>query len=194
MNATLQILEMLSAAYPRQVITEATIDAYMVTLQDVPPELLKAAALKHVTESKWFPTVAELRGAASALIAQVDGVPLPHAAWMEVKRLRREFSHPFIKKAIDRLGGMEAYGRSDVSEEMSWRAQFLSAYTQICEQAHEERIILPAVKEYRERLTAMTDEYKSLADAMKIPAVLGEREQEAAANKRRNKLYAQVTQ
>ena len=34
-----------------------------MTLSEINPELLQAAVLKHISTSKWFPTVAEIRAA-----------------------------------------------------------------------------------------------------------------------------------
>lgn len=57
----------LLAAYPRQQVHERTIRVYHDALKSYAPRQLSAAAKRHVQQSMWFPSVAELH----ALVARV---------------------------------------------------------------------------------------------------------------------------
>jgi hypothetical protein len=58
------------------VVHEATHEVFLEQLRDLSPERLLAAVRRHVRESRFFPTVAELR----ALAVQE---PCPHPRWAE---------------------------------------------------------------------------------------------------------------
>ncbi len=78
-----EILTVLAAAYPRFELTSATVRIYEQTLSDIPVDGLKAATLDLIAESKWFPTVAEIRERAFALMAEQDETPDGYSAWRQ---------------------------------------------------------------------------------------------------------------
>lgn len=62
------------------------------TLGDIPPELLAAATLKHIAESKWLPKPAEIRVAAMEIASEASGAAELSAgeAWgFALKAIRR---------------------------------------------------------------------------------------------------------
>lgn len=129
-----------------------------LTLRDIDDELLKTAVIQHIATQKWFPSVADLRGAAQALIQRADGLPDSYTAWKEVKanlgRSNPQWSHPLVEKAINALGGLRDFGLSDVNDESSWRARFIAAYEQYQKREAEDRMMLPVVGSYVDKLAA----------------------------------------
>lgn len=61
MNDLMGVLEMISAGYPNAKLSEENIAVYLAGLSDIPPDVLRNAALRLMRRSKWFPTIAELR-------------------------------------------------------------------------------------------------------------------------------------
>lgn len=57
------VMGVLAAAFPTFNVTQDTMSVYHSALEDMHPEALKAAARAHIAESRFFPTVAELRAA-----------------------------------------------------------------------------------------------------------------------------------
>lgn len=56
-----KVLALLKAAYPRTELSDATIEVYTECLADEDYTAVRARALEAIQESKFFPTVAELR-------------------------------------------------------------------------------------------------------------------------------------
>lgn len=77
----IKCLLMLKAAYPRQALEDVTIDTYEMLLRDIEPGLLKAAVLQVITESVFFPTVAEIRQKVNEMRLKLSGVPDAYQAW-----------------------------------------------------------------------------------------------------------------
>lgn len=124
-----------------------------LTLQDVPDDLLKAAAVQHIATNRWFPAVADLRETAVSLMHRAADVPDEATAWGQVKRALRGGTppHPLAQRAIDALGGLREFGQSDLSDEPSWRARFMQAYGAYRQREVENAMTLPQVTGYIER-------------------------------------------
>jgi hypothetical protein len=97
-------------------------------------DLFYHAALYCLAHCTFQPNIADMLKAAATLVKDAAGVPDAMAAWQEVKRnvtavsAHRKWSHPLVKKALDRLGGLDAFGRSSENAEPTWRARYLEAY------------------------------------------------------------------
>lgn len=150
-ETTLDVLEFLMNAYPNKAIGEETIQIYLRLLADIPADLLKAAALAHVTKSQFFPTVAELRDAGAALMERALGLPNAYDAWNEVCRAitthghyrTPEFTHPLIKRAVDACGGWRTLCMSE--NQTADRARFFQVYEVYQGRQQEEHRMLPEV-------------------------------------------------
>ncbi|MBE2223143.1 MAG: hypothetical protein IAF02_16495 [Anaerolineae bacterium] len=131
----------------------ATVRVFGVALRDIDDDLLKAATVQHIATSKWFPAVADLRQIAVGLINRADDMPDSYTAWGQIKRALGGGSppHPMAKKAIDALGGLHAFGMSDVSDEPAWRSRFIQAYENYQLRQAEEAMTPPAVAGYIEK-------------------------------------------
>lgn len=151
MNDIAQIINFLIDAYPRQEIQPGTVKVYQETLKDIDPALLKAAVLKHISKSPWFPSVSELRDSAASLIEQANGEPDAYTAWNEVvEQIRKigswgdpEFSNSRITKTVQGIGGWRSLCMSEYT--IADRARFVEAYNTYQARDQEDRRMLPAV-------------------------------------------------
>jgi len=141
----LELFALLAAAYPKEPMTEAQIALYEAFLMDYPGPVVRAAVLRHIAQSPWFPRISELL----ALIHEGDQLDAD-AAWAEVQRQIRTvgyygqptWSHPAIAAAVDALG-WDTLCRSTNPE--ADRAHFLRFYAlaQKREQARQQWAALP---------------------------------------------------
>lgn len=151
-----QVVQLLFAAplanKPDERSIGATTKVFIATLSDIPDDLLKAAVTQHIATSKWFPAVADLRETAVSLVHLADDVPDAYTAWQQVKRVFRggPEPHPLATKTINALGGLAEFGKSDISDEPSWRARFVAAYESYQRREAESTMMLPAVAGYIE--------------------------------------------
>jgi hypothetical protein len=154
-----KIWNLLLIAYPNRREKEGTSEKDTITLyhrmlDDLPTAAVQAAALTHISQSVFFPSIAELRKGAMAAISHEQRAPLPHQAWAEVKEQVRisgyaatpTFSHPLIERAIEGAGGYKDFCMSELDQEMSWRAQFLKAYELLLARETEDALVLPEVR------------------------------------------------
>jgi hypothetical protein len=103
---------MLQAAYPRMQFGKESLKVYEMALADIEPKLLRTAVLRHISTSKWFPTIAELRQAATEIMLQTDGQLSAPEAWGELLREVRLVGHwrrprlgPVVRRAVEAIGG-----------------------------------------------------------------------------------------
>ena len=145
-KAILEVLAFLAAAYPNANVTAATTAAYVKMLADLNPRVLHAAAMQHVAESKFFPTVAELRERAQAIVEASQGgrPPEPAEAWGQALAALRAFSphydppekiaertahlHPLVRRAVEWVGGWKVLAECRQDQVGVLRAHFMRAY------------------------------------------------------------------
>ncbi|AUW92606.1 hypothetical protein BXT84_00450 [Sulfobacillus thermotolerans] len=104
---SLALFAILAAAYPREPLTEAQIALYEAYWADYPFAAVRAAVLRHIAQSPWFPRVSDLL----ALICADDGIDVDRA-WAVVRQQIRavgvyghpEWPHPAIAAAVEALG------------------------------------------------------------------------------------------
>lgn len=150
-----RVLAFLASLYPRFELTKPTIRAYVQILEDIPAETLRAAAKELGSTSTFFPAAAELRQAAFNLMEQAQGIPSAYEAWEQVLgqfQGRRQELHPLALKAINQIGGLTRFGQSQVDQEASWRARFVSAYEALVDRERTRARRLPSVAETVKRL------------------------------------------
>ncbi|MBU1480032.1 MAG: hypothetical protein KJ694_22145 [Gammaproteobacteria bacterium] len=142
----------LAIAYPKFELTAPTIKAYWRILRDIPIDVLDSAMLQIASESKWFPTAAEIRAAAFGLLEQATGLPSAYDGWAEVCRAfgsvgryrAPEWSSPIIGGAVDAIGGWAAL--CDSENTMADRARFVDAYNILLERERKSARMLPEVR------------------------------------------------
>lgn len=158
-----QIIGTLSLAYPnferdkRPDQLAAMIDIYHRTLYDIDAHLLEAAVMQHITNSKWFPTVAELREAALSIVHFSDFSA--EEAWLEVKQAIRnigyygvpQFSAVRIKQTVAAFGWRELCGY-DIEQEGIIRAHFMRIYNALQGRERARDSMLPEILERIDRV------------------------------------------
>ncbi len=161
-NDVERIIAMLSLAYPsyeshktpQQIC--ATIDLYHRFLRDVETPILEAAAMQHITSSKWFPSVYELREAALSLVNH--GESSAEEAWLEVKKtISRvgyygvpQFSDAKILRAVEAIGWRELC-LTPIETEGVTRAHFMRIYDSLKNRQRMEHLTLPEIRSVIER-------------------------------------------
>lgn len=152
-----RVIEMLSIAYPSQNLRadkdalKETVRLYRLTLRDIDGDLLRAATLQHITNAKWFPTVAELREAALNLTHFDESSA--EEAWIEVKRAIRavgyygipQFSDTRIKEAVSAFGWRELCGY-DIEQEGVIRVHFMRIYNALQGRSRAVDSMLPEIR------------------------------------------------
>lgn len=156
-DEVLRIVAMLSVAYPRTELKDATTELYVRALADLDAGLLEAAALECVThydggKGDWFPSVARIRYYAGQVSVRAAQVPDSSEAWSEVlrnvmaARVNIRWSHPMVEQAINLLGGLAAFGQSSTDDEPSWRARYLQTYEALVKRTTDDVERVPAVR------------------------------------------------
>ena len=160
----LKILKMLAAAYPKFELTKERIRIFEVCLGDISSEALEAAALKHVTECKWPPTVAELRDAAFDVATGSRHRLSGEEAWGEVRRQMSatgfygapKFTDDAIEGAVEAVGGWKYLCLSE--QAVADRARFIAAYDTISKRERDDVRLLPAISQLEQKLLEAVDE------------------------------------
>ena len=162
------VMAVLATSYPNFKLTVETMTVYKQLLSDIPVDYLKAGCLKHATENKWFPSVAELRAAAFDVMTNKPTIPSAFEAWQEVResilkygRDRKPlFSHPVIERSVNVMGWKELC----LSENSDYdRAHFFKVYESMLYRAEESVKRLPEVQRAMDTGSAI----KMLADKLK---------------------------
>ena len=157
---------LLRRAYPDHVNRHLSAPGAMTELvefydrfcQDIDDEVLIAAVAQHISQSQWWPKVAEIRASAFDLITRKLDMPSAFEAWANVKKNlgraddRRQWLHPMVKKAIDSIGGIQAFGMSPTDQEAAWRARFVQSYEIMVKRDRARADMLPEVKVLADRL------------------------------------------
>lgn len=146
-----KVCQVMAAAYPNFVLRKDTIDIYSDLLADIETGVLGVAARQAIAESKFFPTVAELRERVVAMHKSASRVPDAEAAWREVLgafahtsciEAQPKFSHPVIDEAVRRIGWRDI-GMCDSDNLRTLFAQFRNTYNTLIERATTEIRTLP---------------------------------------------------
>ena len=107
---TAEMLAYLCSAFPQVVIRKENAEMYHRFLQDLEFADVQKALDVLIFESKWFPSVAQIREAVGTVSGEF-GPPLG-VAWAEVLKQvssvghygKPDFSHSAIREAVDKIG------------------------------------------------------------------------------------------
>jgi hypothetical protein len=159
-----EILTVLAAAYPRFKLPVETIRIYEQTLSDIPVDALHAATLDLVAESKFFPTVSEIRKSAFALMAQDDGTLDAYSAWAITLdfvrdgrgnpitgKVRKWDIPPEVEQAVRQIGGWSYLAQTE--NIVADRARFLECFDRAVEKQEYKIRQLPQIAELAQRLS-----------------------------------------
>lgn len=165
-----QVLALLATNYPEQVAklseTELSLrrQLFVQALADIDDETLKAACLRHVATSPFFPKVSELRAAAVAITCQPS--PDPVEAWGVLRKAMSRygaygvpcgeedgwgyrppvFDDPIINHLVKQFGWRELC-LSDEDTAMSDRARFLDAYARLAQRERQQDTLPAALRD-----------------------------------------------
>src|SRR5258708_195606 len=89
----LKALAILSAAYPNFNFPEASVNLYILDLEDIPDTVLGLACQRHRATSKWFPSISELREISARLMSGATNLPPALSAWASFNRKLRSLSY-----------------------------------------------------------------------------------------------------
>lgn len=148
----LKVLAILGASYPNFELRDDTGEVYCRLLADIPCDLLEAAAIQHIAENRFFPSVAELRELADRIASYRDRRPTALEAWGEVIQQvhsigswrKPEFSSPLIARCVECIGWHTICYSEMIAAE---RARFIEAYDELVKREREERRMLPEVRQ-----------------------------------------------
>jgi hypothetical protein len=128
--------------------------AWSLVLGDMPYQLAEKACLRHVNLSKFFPTPAELREHAAALMP--TSLPDAEVAWGEVLRSlqkvgsyrKPEWTHPAIEETVKHMWGSWANACATVQVDNLGvdRAQFVRMYTTVSKRQREAQVLPPMLQ------------------------------------------------
>lgn len=145
-NEIAEILMLIKAAWPQFTANQGRV--YRKMLDDVPIPVLHKAVEACVRESRFLPTIAEIREKAEAVYKQAKGIESPDAsrAWGEVMREishtgsygKPKFTDPLTTEAVKRMG-WRSICNADISTTSVQRAQFIKIYDTIEKRKTEER-------------------------------------------------------
>lgn len=125
-------------------MSEQRLEIYVEALADISLDNL-LPALRAIVETREYPTMPTV-GAIRAMCADLEmtrqGIPSAMEAWSQVSRRPNAEAHPIAKEAFLQIGGWHAFGRSDVSAEVSWRARFDQAYSTLIDRYRRNELML----------------------------------------------------
>jgi len=163
-EAKAQISEMIGALatmYPREEVSAENCKAYAVKLCDIPVSVLMVALDQWGSESRFFPSVAEIREKVRVLTAPKDVLTAGEAWGVVVKRLKRygiyepypprprpPIEHPFIEDAVAAIGGW--YDLTTSENQVADRAHFMKIYDQLVARKEADERLLPASRELKQ--------------------------------------------
>lgn len=140
------LMLIMSAVYPSYTLETQTIEIYTRLLADIPIDALDAAAKDIMTTSNFFPSVAEWRRAALALVFGLDQIPNEYEAWSEVvdrcNDWHPEYSDPLTSEVAALF---ERRDIADPEKREYIRAAFIKAYCALRDRQIRDACRLPDV-------------------------------------------------
>ncbi len=146
---TIQLLAVISAAYPNMQVTEATVSIWHELLEDLDFNVALAAVKKLILESPYPPAISDVRKRAMEIMTPPEEKIDAAEAWGEVEQAIRYFGSyrevealasmsPRVAKVVRWIGWREIC----LSEEPGVvRGQFLKMYQQVAEREQKEKLL-----------------------------------------------------
>lgn len=149
-----KIIWALASMYPAITVGQSTVNAYVSMLKDIPLQILKTVIDQVGCESKFFPTIAEIRE--KAIMLQLPDFENGITAWGDVKKAFAKygfyrlpkFDNPITAQAVECLGWKELC--SSENEEAD-RAHFARIYDDLVRRNVQNAKMLPAARDLREQ-------------------------------------------
>lgn len=181
MATVLEVTKMfaiMSLAWPSYKAKEGTIEVYASMLEDIPPDVLVAAARTLIASGgEFFPSVSAWRQTALDILLNKNGTPTAIEAWEEaVKECNRcgdywryqegkkypEYTHPLIESCVRAIGYAQILETENID---IVRAHFLKAYESLRQRHDIEQRALPDVKAVEQK--CLTASVHALAEGLK---------------------------
>jgi hypothetical protein len=151
-----ELVVMLSAAFPRPPMTQATCQLYEAMLKDLDRAAAHKACARLIATAKWLPTIAEIRAAAVEVehgrrrlgmeawgdvleaIERVGFIPRFHPDHAEPIPPRPRFKDPVVVECVRDMGGWMSF--HNMENETATRARFCDHYDKLAEGARREQV------------------------------------------------------
>ena len=155
----LRVLKILGDIYPSFQLNSSAIEVYVQLLADIPGPVLERAAMEHISQSTFFPSIAELRAAAFNILEAANPIPTDYEAWAEVQaEIRRvghcgqpKFMNPLAAQVVRQLGWRYlCLSENPVAD----RAHFVQAYQALVERQRNSTHRLQVVADFIATLKA----------------------------------------
>lgn len=151
-----KVVGFLAASFPAAKITDQTIEAYIAMLEDVPIEILRVAIQQCANDSKFFPSLAEIRERVAAVTRPAKANAAE--AWEQVMiAMRRDgfYKHPqfddsILQRTVEAMDWQALCSSENIPAD---RAHFMKIYDQLAERERREGNLLPSSKQLRAELT-----------------------------------------
>ena len=153
----LQLITLLQMAYPRQNLGDKTVEVYAGFIQDLEYRVAERAIQNHIRNEKWFPTIAEIRGACVEL---VHNLPSTEEAMEIIRSAVQRYDYGAIKdndllrQAVATVG-FEKIGYSEYPEPLY--RQVKEAYDNLRKREIKNLQSTPAVGMIEERLALVEE-------------------------------------
>ncbi|MGF7429603.1 replicative helicase loader/inhibitor [Thermoanaerobacterium thermosaccharolyticum] len=170
----IQILGVLSAAYSNMSINEKTVDIWAELLKDIPFEIAKVVAKKHILENIYPPSIADIRHNVFEIMTPKTEQLTAAEAWGEVMSAIRKYGYYREAEALASMSEktknvVQFIGWRDIclSEQLDViRGQFRMMYEQLEERQRKEALLPIDLK----------NEIQQIVQQHAIKALLEERE------------------
>jgi hypothetical protein len=153
----LQLITLLQMAYPRQALGDKTVEVYAGFIQDLDYNVAERAIQNHIRNEKWFPTIAEIRGACVEL---AHDLPSTEEAMEIIRSAVQRYDYGAIKdndllrQAVATVG-FEKIGYSEYPEPLY--RQVKEAYDNLRKREIKNLQSTPAVGMIEERLALVEE-------------------------------------
>lgn len=172
-SEAMKLVAVLKGAYPRQPTDEGTAEVYLAFLADLDYEAANDAIRRLIQTSRFFPTIAEIRGEVAELACGLPSVTEATALVLERHRLSDDelAANPLpdaVRKAYRMVGGSWAFRTSE--NPVALRAQFRDAYAQLRADAVQRIQQAPALAAPERRAELAAGEVVRLPDLKVVPS------------------------
>lgn len=143
-----ELVATLSMAFPRPVMQEGTMRIYERMLLDLDRERAHQACARLIVSSKWLPTIAEIRSAATEL--EFGAVRAGAEAWGDVNEAVRrvgrygvpKFADPVVAVCVRSFGWLAL---CDSTNDTADRARFIELYDQLAARDRRDAVAGPSL-------------------------------------------------
>ena len=162
-----KILSMLAVTFPKFELKAETVRVYSLLLDDIPVDILEAAALNCARKLTFFPSVHEIMVEVLEIQRKQNAVPSAYEAWEDLLKGRRgkwkecieedgqwfieerenKFIHPLVTRVAEMLGWPDDF---PTDNPVADRAHYFKAYEQTLSSLVNDQMMHPEVRSFLE--------------------------------------------